>query len=271
MTFTYDIIWKICSHTWARCDIAPYRKKRYFIFVAWHKVHQQLVQICSSQWKYEYLKHYVGREWEKRSNVSPVKCINQDRHTKEIASSSRLSFTVVGLCFGLWGSVGTNAVSHHPPGSQLPITVLLFLTDQPANPSQRATVKIQTHLDNTVTRPLKCLSLILLSESRILSFALCVAQSVLSLSLSPISLTHTNTNASFFSFFYSCEVPLSNIYLYLSPPCFTSLDRAHLLKCSIPVITFLSQFSLFSLSLFSFSAVPSCVVSSRQRHPEGDH
>lgn len=87
--------------------------------------------------------------------------------------------------------MGTNAVSHHPPGSQLPITVLLFLTDQPTNPTQRATVKIRTHSDNAVTLLLKWLSLIPLSERHILSFALYVAQSVLSVCLSTMSHTHT--------------------------------------------------------------------------------
>ena len=144
--------------------------------------------------------------------------------------------------------MGTNAVSHHPPGSQLPITVLLFLTDPPANPSQRAAVKIQTHLDNAVTLPLKCLSLILLSERRILSSALCFCPFTCDY------ISHTNTG-------------FSNI--------FHNLSYLFALKMFYPYRHFplnLSQFSLFfPFPLIFLSLSPSRVFSSRQRHPAGDH
>lgn len=110
--------------------------------------------------------------------------------------------------------MGTNAVSHHPLGSQLPITVLLFVTDQPANPSQRATVKTQTHLDNAVTLTLKCLSFILLCEKNIFSFALCVL--ILSFEfLSQLSLsnmhTYTHSNLQLFNQgFFDTDTSIGN-------------------------------------------------------------
>lgn len=158
---------------------------------------------------------------------------------------------MVGLYFSLWGSVGTNAVSHHPPGSQLPITVLLFLTDQPANPSQQATVKIQSHLDNAVTLHLKCLSFILLSEKHLLSFC----YSVCSFAFSISHTVHTNTDAALIISYPSFRFILATCTL-----CFTSLDQSHLSKCFTPVITFLLTyqyvlyfpfpFILFSLLFF---------------------
>ena len=121
-----------------------------------------------------------------------------------------ISLAAVGLCVGLWGSVGTNAVAHQPPGSQLPITVLLFLTDQPANPSQQATVKIQTSLNNAVTLPLKCLSVIVISQRQILLSSLCCSD--YSLYMSPFCTLHRYTHLFF------CPSSLVFISSYLTFP-----------------------------------------------------
>lgn len=185
--------------TWARFDITHYRKRGVYDF------YKKISTICPNLQlpvEMQVFKIFCGQRMRKDIQCEPSQVYPPRQAYWRDCLSSRLSFTMVGLCFGLWGSVGTNAVSHHPPGSQLPITVLLFLTDLPANPPQWATVKIQTHLDNAVTLPLKCLSLIVLSERHIPSSALRVAESVLSVSLSTISLTHTNTDTAFVIFLF---------------------------------------------------------------------
>lgn len=122
----------------------------------------------------KFFSSHVGNEQKKRQTVRQAKCINQDGHAKEIAYHRDYLSPRWVCAFALWGSVGTNAASHHSPGSQLPITAQLFPADQAANATQRATVKTQTHSDHAVTLPLKCLSLILLSEGDFLSLALMI-------------------------------------------------------------------------------------------------
>lgn len=121
-----------------------------------------------------FFSSHVGNEQKKRQTVRQAKCISQDRHAKEIAYHRDYLSPRWVCAFALWGSVGTNAASHHSPGIQLPITAQLFPTDQAANATQRATVKTQTHLDHAVTLPLKCLSLILLSEGDFLYLILMI-------------------------------------------------------------------------------------------------
>lgn len=143
--------------------------------------------------------------------------------------------------------MGTNAVSHHPPGSQLSITVLLFLTDQPANPSQQATVKIYAHLDNAVTLHLKGLSFIVRSESS-LCFLL-----TLSLHFFCHSQKHgTYKHKDLFMFFSIHH--FSSLHTLWS----TSIDRSPLSKYSVTVTTFLSTWCIFFLPL-SLPFLPSHV------------
>lgn len=202
--------------------------------------HQQHSKNYSAHWQCKSLKHHGGREWDE-IKCEPSQVYQPRQAYQRDCLSSRLSFTVVGLCFGLWGSLGTNAVSHHPPGSQLPITVLLFLTDQPVNPSQQATVKIQTHLDNAVTYPVKCLSC-----------PLCRSVCSLSFSLQSICLiSHTYTTYKHRFLFL-----LSFIRLFHTLCC-TSLDRSHLCYHSISVITFLLTYHNFLFfPPFSLSSCP---------------
>lgn len=158
--------------------------------------------------------------------------------------------------------MGSNAVSHHPPGSQLPITEPLLRTDQPANPSQRAAVKIQTRLDNAVTLPLQRLSYSLFCPLCRSGCPLCFSRSLcLSLSrshkrrclfhfsipviASPLSNMHVSLPRPFLSFLLTTLTDLSLFYPchYCAPGILSLYDLSRLSPFS-PLSSFLLSFLL---------------------------
>lgn len=182
----------------------------------------------------QVFKTLWGQTEDKRFN-------SQDKHTKEISNhGDYLSPQLVcALAFGPLWALMWSLISPQAACSQSQYCWSQQISLQAT--SQHPTVKIQTRLKNAATFLLKSLSVVLIIREASTLPVLCVIQYFL-WSISP----------------FSCST--SNIYFYLSLPYLS--------------ITLISPVSLLVLSLIYhclFSLLPSRLISSRQRHPKGDH